>query len=200
MESNTCPDSDLTCSHESITAQLDRILSSDTFNDVPGLRQFLGYVVNETLSGRTDPVQDFTLANDVCKREDLIDAQNPTIVRVETDHLRRRLTDYYFTEGQRDPIRIQLPKGTCVPVFEELPPTVEEVATEGPAFEPPRTRGSRPTRNGILAFVAILLALFAFFRVYVLLKNENSPAGNNTLSTRPAIAVLPDTDLGREMK
>jgi len=58
-----------------------------------------------------------------------------------------------------------------------------------------RYSGHSHNRTAILAFVAILLALFAVFRVFVLLNNENPPAGNNTLPTRPAMAVLPFADV-----
>ena len=185
MGNNTHPGSKDAFSPENIAAQLDRILSSDTFADAPRLRQFLGYVVNETLGRRADYIKGFTIAHDVFKRENPTDAQDTTIVRVEAGRLRRRLQDYYLKEGQQDSIRIEIPKGAYVPLFEEITPTTEEVAVDGPAFEPPRPRRSRPARTAILAFVAILLALFAFFRVFMLLNNENLPAGNNALPTRP---------------
>ena len=61
-----------------------------------------------------------------------------------------------------------------------------ENIAESPAFEPPRPRRSRPARTAILAYVAIILALYACFRVFMLLNNESLPAGSNTLPTRPA--------------
>ena len=59
------------------------------------------------------------------------------------------------------------------------------------AAKPLRARHRRFTRTEILAFIAIMLTLFALFRVFKLLGNENLPAENNTLLTKPAIAVLP---------
>ena len=103
MGNNTHSDSKDAFSPESITAQLERILASDTFADAPRLSQFLGYVVNESLSGRTDHIKGFTIAHDVFHRENPTDAQDSTIVRVEAGRLRRRLNDYYIKEGQRDP-------------------------------------------------------------------------------------------------
>jgi adenylate cyclase len=194
MTGNTSPDSIAAFSPEDITAQLERILSSDVFTDAPRLRQFLDYVVNESLSGRIDHIKGFTIAHDVFHRENPVDAQDSTIVRVEAGRLRRRLGDYYQNEGQQDPIRIEIPKGGYVPLFKEMAPTTEDAAADEPAFEPPRPRRPRPARTAILTFVVIMLALFAFFRVFVLLNNENLPVGNNTLPTKPAIAVLPFAD------
>ena len=193
MESNPHPDA-AALSPAKIRAQLDRILSSDEFTDAPRLQQFLDYVVNETLNGRADHIKGFTIAHDVFKRENTIDAQDSTIVRVEAGRLRRRLADYYLEEGQRDPIYIRIPKGAYVPAFEETSPTTEENAADRPAFEPPRARRPRSTRYGILLLVTILMILFALFRVYHLLDNENLPAESNTIATKPAIAVLPFAD------
>lgn len=186
MESNTHTGSQDAFSPENIRAQLDRILSSDAFADAPRLRQFLGYVVNETLDGRADHIKGFTIAQDVFKRENPVDAQDSTMVRVEAGRLRRSLNDYYLQEGQRDPVCIEIPKGTYVPLFEKISPTIEADAADGPAFEPPRPRRPRPARTAILAFVAIMLALFAFLRVYFLFDDGNLPAVHNTLPTKPA--------------
>lgn len=194
MESSSHPDSDAAFSPESITTQLDRILAGETFADAPRLRQFLAYVVNETLGGRSRHIKDFSIAHDVFHREHPGDAQDSTLVRVEAGRLRRRLEDYYLKEGQLDPIRIRIPKEGYVPLFEEPPPTTAENADDRPAFEPPRARRPRSTRTGVLVIVAILLAAFALFRVFMLLNNEHLPAGNNTSATKPAIAVLPFVD------
>ena len=194
MESNTNPDGNAILSPENIRAQLGRILSSDTFNDAPKLSHFLGYVVNEALSGRADHIKGFTIAHDVFHREDPKDAQDSTIVRVEADRLRRRLKDYYLKEGQRDLIHIRIPKGGYAPLFEEMAPVSEENAANRPVAEPPHTRHSRPARTAILAFIAIMLAIFALLRIFVLVGDEDLSAGNNTLPAKPAIAVLPFAD------
>jgi hypothetical protein len=183
MKSNTNPDSTVAFSPEIKTAQLDLILSSDTFADAPGLRQFLGYVVNESLGGRTGHIKGFTIAHDVFQRENPTYAQDSTIAHVEADRLRRRLKDYYLKEGQRDLIHIRIPKGGYAPLFEEMAPVSEEHAANRLAAKHLRARHRRFTRTEILAFVAIMLTLFALFRVFNLPGNETLPPGNNTLLT-----------------
>jgi hypothetical protein len=198
MTSNTNPDSHVAFSPQIITAQLDLILSSDTFADAPGLRQFLGYVVIETLSGRTAHIRDITIARDVFQREHRIDVQVSSIVRVEADRLRRHLKEYYLKEGQQDPIHIRIPKGGYVPLFEKNAPETKEDTEDWPTAEPPLIRRRRFTRAGILGFIAIMLALFALFRICNLLGNENLPAGNSTLPTQPGIAVITFADATRD--
>jgi hypothetical protein len=40
------------------------------------------------------------------------------VVRVQAGRLRRALEHYYLTEGRKDPVRIVIHKGSCVPVFD----------------------------------------------------------------------------------
>ena len=67
------------------------------------------------------------------------DPRLSSIVRTEARKLRARLAKYYGTEGRADPVRIELPLGTYVPVFspcrrapprlsEERPPQPETAA------------------------------------------------------------------------
>ena len=169
MTSNTNPDSNVAFSPQIITAQLDLILSSDTFADAPRLRQFLGYVVNETLNGRTDHIKDFAIAHDVFQRKGPFDEQDSTIVHDETGRLRQHLKDYYIKEGQQDPIYIRIPEGGYVPLFDEITPGLEQNAAGRPVAELPRARRRHFTRIGILGFIAIMLTLFALFRIFNLL-------------------------------
>ena len=56
------------------------------------------------------------------------------MVRIQAAKLRRRLERYYLIAGQQDPIRIDIPKGTYVPTFEErVQPSLDSPA---PAGEP----------------------------------------------------------------
>ena len=49
---------------------------------------------------------------------------------------------------------------------------------------PPRPRRSRPARTAILAYVAIMLTLYACFRVYFLFDDGTLPAGQDLLDNR----------------
>ena len=55
------------------------------------------------------------------------------IVRIQAGRLRRSLERYYLLSGKGDPVRIELPKGTYVPVFRGV------AAEAGP---PPRRPGA----------------------------------------------------------
>ena len=116
-----------------VRSQLERILESEDFAPSERIKAFLRYVVEETLAGRSERLKEYGIATDVFDRDESFDPQTNTIVRVEAGRLRRRLERYYLTVGQRDEIRIDLPKGTYVPLFRRVraavPPAAPDVAT-----------------------------------------------------------------------
>src|SRR5262245_63976624 len=104
----------------SVREALERILTSLGFEASARHRRLLEYLVEETLAGRADRLKGLTIAIDVFGRgAATFDRESDPVVRIEAAKLRRRLKSYYLTAGQEDPIRIDIPKGTYVPTFEE---------------------------------------------------------------------------------
>ena len=81
-------------------------------------QRFLKYIVNETLAGRSDRLTGYNLALEVFGRPETFDPAVDPLVRIEAARLREKLREYYGAEGQNDPIRIDLPKGTYTPQIE----------------------------------------------------------------------------------
>ena len=112
---------------ESIQAQLKRILNSAKFRGSNRQKEFLKFIVNETLAGRASRLKGYTIAVEVFGRKENFNPQVDPIVRVEAGRLRRALEHYYFTAGKNDPVLIEIPKGGYVPTFEKVqsqPPDV----------------------------------------------------------------------------
>ena len=105
---------------EAIRAQLGRILHSGSFAKARRRQQFLEYIVNETLAGRSDRLTGYSIALEVFERPETFDPIVDTVVRVEAGRVREKLREYYRAEGQSDPVRIDLPKGTYRPQIEFL--------------------------------------------------------------------------------
>ena len=104
-------------SEAAVREQLERVVASAQFTAAESARRLLRYVVEETLAGRGDQLKEYTLATEVFGRDASFDPKiNPT-VRVEASRLRRRLEYYYLTLGRRDPVLIELPRGTYAPSF-----------------------------------------------------------------------------------
>jgi TolB-like protein len=104
---------------ESIQHQVNRILKSPEFKATDVQKSFLTYVVETELAGRSHEIKGYTVATQVFGRgEDFNQATDP-IVSIQANKLRRALERYYLVAGQNDPIRIDIPKGTYVPVFQQ---------------------------------------------------------------------------------
>jgi len=100
-----------------VRAQLERILTSPHFAAADRAKRFLTFLVEETLAGRHERLKEYTLAVEVFDRDASFDPGTNPSVRVEASRLRRRLEHYYLTLGREDPVLIELPRGTYVPVF-----------------------------------------------------------------------------------
>jgi TolB-like protein len=103
---------------KAIRQQLDRILHSGPFLQSRRRQRFLEYLVNETLAGRSERLKGYTIALEVFDRPETFDPTVYPLVRIEAARLREKLREYYGTDGQGDPIHIDLPKGTYTPQIE----------------------------------------------------------------------------------
>ncbi len=103
---------------EKVRSQLSQMLESTDFDASERNRQFLRYSVEETLQGRAHQIKAYAIATLVFGRGQDFDPQLDAIVRIEAGRLRRSLERYYFKAGQRDLIRISMPRGSYAAAFE----------------------------------------------------------------------------------
>ncbi len=106
----------------SVNDQVARITKSPPLVSSPSLCRFLRYIVEETLAGRASGIKEQVLGMEVFDRGQDFNPRLDPIVRVQARNLRSRIARYYEGPGQGDPIRIELPKGTYVPVFHQVGP------------------------------------------------------------------------------
>lgn len=102
---------------DAVRAELARIVASPDFDASERNRQFLTYVVGETLADRADRIKAYSIATSVFGRDENFDPQLDSIVRIEAGRLRRSLEHYYLTSGAQSTLRIAIPRGTYVPTF-----------------------------------------------------------------------------------
>ncbi|KAA0693280.1 hypothetical protein DTW90_25825 [Neorhizobium sp. P12A] len=108
--------------------QLARIVCSPDFKLPRRSVDFLSYVVNETLEGRSTHLKAFTIALSVFGRDSTFDAQNDPCVRLDAGRIRRALERYYLMSGRNDPVIITIPKGSYVAAFRRSLSGPSEVA------------------------------------------------------------------------
>ena len=104
-----------------VREELERVLASSLFGRAGRSRDFLRFVVEETLAGRAERLKGYTIGVEVFGRPHDFDAQADPLVRVEAGRLRRRLTEYYYRAGRDNPMRITLASGGYAPAFASVP-------------------------------------------------------------------------------
>jgi adenylate cyclase len=102
-----------------IQRQLQQVLASPAFRATEAQKAFLEFVVEKTLSGNSEEIKGYTVATRVFGRREDFDQATDPIVSIQANKLRRALEHYYLTAGNKDPIRIEIPKGSYVPNFIE---------------------------------------------------------------------------------
>ena len=145
-------------SDEDIRSELDRILASADFAQSERMKTFLRFVVEETLEGRAERLKEYTIATEVFARDESFDPQTNTIVRVEAGRLRRRLERYHLTEGRDNEVRIDLPKGTYVPLFRAARPA----APARPAVSAVSPDGQEPAADAVAQPTGPSIAVLPF--------------------------------------
>ncbi len=158
-----------------VRSELERMLASPVFAHADRPSRFLRYVVERTLAGESSALKEYAIGVDVYDRPPDFDPRTDSIVRVEAGRLRAKLREYYDLYGGGDPLRIELPKGTYVPVFERLAP------------EPESRGASRPVRLH-RAWVLPALAVVLLGAVLVLWRQRSDSGGMPQVRS---IAVLP---------
>jgi hypothetical protein len=102
---------------KAVLSELDRILTSRFFKDATRGRQFLEYVVRYKLEGHSDPIKERTIGIEVFHRPAGYQTGDDSVVRVQASEVRRRLEQFYQSEGLDATVRIELPLGSYSPVF-----------------------------------------------------------------------------------
>jgi tetratricopeptide (TPR) repeat protein len=100
-----------------LRAHLAHVFVSPDFDASRRSREFLRFIVEEALAGRSDGLTQAAIATAVFGRRDDFDPLVDPIVRIQAGRLRRSLERYYLLAGRDDLMRIELPKGSYVPLF-----------------------------------------------------------------------------------
>ncbi|GGG47349.1 tetratricopeptide repeat protein [Bizionia arctica] len=107
----------LNYSKQDILKELDCILNSELFSRTAVLCNFLKFIVEETLEGHTHSLKEYTIAVSALGKSVDFNPQTDAVVRIHAGRLRRLLNEYYLQPGITDSIKIEVIKGTYVPVF-----------------------------------------------------------------------------------
>lgn len=141
---------------EAYRRQVRRILASQEFVTSRQLREFLQYVSEAALEGRTH-VEQVEIAEKVLQRGKEFNPLDDASVRKLGTALRQRLDRFYETEGSNDPVRITLPVRSYIPIFEfrNGQAALEPLPVSPVPAAAPETRSRRWVIGGGLGAAAI---------------------------------------------
>jgi malectin (di-glucose binding ER protein) len=98
-------------------AEFETLLGSGSFARTNNAVRFLAFVCEKYFEGAADEIKEYSIGVHALGRPESFDPQLDTIVRVTAHSLRKRLEDYYKSEGAEHPVHICLPPGHYVPKF-----------------------------------------------------------------------------------
>lgn len=112
-----------------VRAELDHLLQSTVFRTSKRCREFLRYVVEQTLRGQSDNLKERSIGVELFHLPPDFDTGQHTIVRVTANALRKKLAQHYLAEnGSTHPVRIELPPGSYNAEFRWRNQTDEETS------------------------------------------------------------------------
>jgi hypothetical protein len=108
------PDDDAT---RAILFELERILNSQAFRSSDRSRQFLAYVVRNSLAGHIDNLKERSIGVEVYHRKTDYATGDDPVVRISAGEVRKRLEQYYGSAPADTALRIKIPRGSYAPEF-----------------------------------------------------------------------------------
>ncbi len=153
-------------------ALVQRVVESAEFAKSERLSSFLTCICELTLAGRASEINEQKIGTAVFGRPRDYDSTIDGIVRPQASRLRQRLDLYFNGEGAEEPIRISMPRGSYVPVFEPHanPNLAPDVSAPAPESSPlpvpaesmvisPRARSTPWAWITVSILLVVLLAL-----------------------------------------
>src|SRR5579863_111621 len=153
--------------------ELQAIMQSGILKKAPNLQSFLEFVAEEHFAGRADQVKEYNIAVRALHRPASFDPESDTIVRVTAHALRKKLEQYYASEGSDHGLHIHLPAGKYVLLFVSKQPGIVaplEVTQPPPGLESslPSIPSATPPRRTFWVGLAIsTVAILSLLGLYV---------------------------------
>jgi hypothetical protein len=130
-----------------------RIASSRQFAKASQLREILIYVCQRVLSDPSAVIREQEIGCNALGRKADFNPQEDNIVRVQISQVRKRLDEYFASDGKDEPVQITIPKGAYLPRFE---PKQEP---EPPLMAPVPVQRRNSPAIPILSAIVVVLAV-----------------------------------------
>ncbi len=181
---------------QEVRATLERLLGTQHFSASSRRGQLLRYLVEHTLAGDADKINEYAIGLEVFQRPESFDPRIESVVRTEFSRLRQRLKDYYAEDGRRDSISIDFPPRSYVANFtfrdasKLREPTAFPETAHVPKLVPPSAPRAR--RAWIIGAIAVTcIAAGAVAGIMLWRQHVSLAVGRQPIH---AIVVLPFED------
>jgi len=169
-----------------------RIVVSPTFAKSERLRSLLIYVCDMTLKGREGEINEQKIGHAVFGRSMDYDSSIDGIVRTQASRLRQRLDLYFEQEGANEPVRILIPRGSYVPIFQprsNAPRMIDDQPASPPAGSSVIPAAELPVYTqyprSMMALWVLCIALALTLTAVLVHDSSKHDAGASRVSTHP---------------
>lgn len=195
---------------------VNRIVQSPTFGRSERLGTLLTYICDMALKGRETEINEQKIGREVFGRSQDYDSAVDGIVRSQASRLRQRLEMYFEQEGSNEPVRIVIPRGGYVPIFQPQnlsppgPPAADPIRhiPEIPFSSPPQPSTTLSRRFSFQKWLPWELSLMLSLMIVALWIHDRryqvtAPAAPPThpfwshlfAKNEPVLIVAPDSGL-----
>jgi hypothetical protein len=129
------------CDYEVCKEVVLRVVSSSYINKSARLSELFLYLCKRVLDETVDDIHELEVGHKVFGRPEYYDTGADNIVRVHASLLRKRLNEYFLTEGRDEPLIIEIPRGNYAPTFLKRPPPAIAVPISNGLLQSPQLSG-----------------------------------------------------------
>ncbi len=200
-------------------ALLERVVSSPQLRRAARLREFLLFVGQRSLKDGLDQIHEQEIGSKVFGRPADYDTSLDNIVRVNASELRKRIEDYFESDGASEPLVMEVPRGSYKPVFRQrvIDPAIQYPILPIVDPEPPAVPSAAPGLPGspalpvakierwLLPLAGILIVVLAAgcFVLWTQNRTLRQSTNDNIWQSTPAVGSLwsgilgarPNTDI-----
>lgn len=144
-----------------------RIVSSNRFRKSPRLRDLFLYLCRRAIDEAASEIHEQEVGAGVFGRPSNYDTSQDPIVRVQMSQLRRKLQQYFASEGIDERLTVEIPKGGYVPVFRER--------AESEPFKPERSVDHLEARPWLVPWLTAAVVVLAAACAWLATRNVSRP-------------------------
>jgi hypothetical protein len=156
-----------------------RVAGNSKLAKAPQLHDILVYICKRALTDPGASIREHEIGCNALGRKADFNPHEDNIVRVQISHLRKRLEEYFTTDGKNEPMRITIPKGAYVPHFEP-----KEDAWKVDSVLPAKAGNQRP-RSGLVLLLSLSTGLLLVVCLFLALRPPASQS-NRAMGTQLA--------------